>query len=235
MNHKLDAKTAFFDTLPTVFGYIGIGIAFGIVGKAAGLSPFLVLLSSLITYAGSAQFILVSMLAVNSPILSIIFAVFLVNSRFILMGLTIAPYFKMESTHRNFILGLLLTDESFALGMNKLNYTDNKLSFAWLNTANIMAYIVWALATLGGALLGTLVTNPQQLGLDFALIAMFIGLLYLQLISDKSIHFNLQLIVIAVVFILTFIGLIFIPSNLLILIVTLVGCGIGVTIKHAFF
>lgn len=96
MNGELTVPAATKDTLPTVFGYIGIGLAFGIVGKAAGLSPLLVTLMSIITYAGSAQFVVVSLLAAHSPILSIIFSVFLVNSRMILMSTTLAPYFKHE-------------------------------------------------------------------------------------------------------------------------------------------
>lgn len=54
MDEKLDIKTAIKDTLPTVFGYIGIGLAFGIVGKAAGFHPLVVTLMSLLIYAGSA-------------------------------------------------------------------------------------------------------------------------------------------------------------------------------------
>ncbi|CAG4695961.1 Predicted branched-chain amino acid permease (azaleucine resistance) [Enterococcus faecalis] len=42
MNHQLDAPTGIREALPTVFGYIGIGIAFGIVGQAAGF-PLLLL------------------------------------------------------------------------------------------------------------------------------------------------------------------------------------------------
>ena len=46
MNNRLDATTAVKDTLPTVFGYIGIGLAFGIVARASGINPLLVLLMS---------------------------------------------------------------------------------------------------------------------------------------------------------------------------------------------
>lgn len=51
MNNELNVPSGAKETLPTVFGYIGIGVAFGIVGKAAGLSPLLVTLMSIITYA----------------------------------------------------------------------------------------------------------------------------------------------------------------------------------------
>ena len=235
MNGDLTVSAASKDTLPTVFGYIGIGVAFGIVGKAAGLSPLLVTLMSIITYAGSAQFVIVSMLVTHSPIFSIIFSVFLVNSRMILMSTTLASYFKRESMVKNILVGTLLTDESFALGMNKLNYSDNPLNFAWFNTANVISYMTWILSSLVGAVLGNFISNPEKFGLDFALVAMFIGLLYLQLISDKSINFNLQLIVVGFVLVAIYFGLIFIPSSLLILLVTLVACSFGVVMKHAFF
>lgn len=235
MNGELTVSAATKDTLPTMFGYIGIGMAFGIVGKAAGLSPVLVTLMSIITYAGSAQFVAVSMLATNSPIFSIIFSVFLVNSRMILMSATLAPYFKRESMLKNVIVGSLLTDESFALGMNKLNYSNNHLNFPWFNTANLLAYSTWVLSSLIGAVLGNFISNPEKFGLDFALVAMFIGLLYLQLVSDRSINFNLQLIVVGFVLVAIYFGLMFIPSSLLILLVTLVACTFGVVMKHAFF
>ena len=82
MNNKLDRKTAFKDTLPTVFGYIGIGLAFGIIASSAGLNIFLVGAMSLFIYAGSAQFITVSMLSAGAPIISIIIAFFQLNFYF---------------------------------------------------------------------------------------------------------------------------------------------------------
>mgnify|MGYP003081699143 FL=1 len=101
MNNKLDRKTAFKDTLPTVFGYIGIGLAFGIIASSVGLNIFLVGAMSLFIYAGSAQFITVSMLSAGAPIISIIIATFLVNSRMILMSMSVAPFFKEYSLFKN--------------------------------------------------------------------------------------------------------------------------------------
>ena len=234
MNAKLNRKTAIKEVLPTAFGYIGIGIAFGIVSKAAGLSALQAGLMSLIAYGGSAQFIIVSMLLVHSPIISIITAAFLVNSRMILMSLVTAKYFKNDSMLHNILIGSLLTDESFALAMNKLNYTNNKLNFAWFDTANWFAYFVWFFSSVLGALVGNFIENPTNLGIDFALVAMFIGLLYLQMIY-KSLKLSLQLLVVVATFILVYLGLIFIPSNLLIIIITLLGCAVGMVLKHVFF
>lgn len=65
---------------------------------------------------GSAQFIIITMLAVHSPLLSIVLSVFLVNSRIILMSMTTASYFKNESLLKNIFIGTLLTDETFCSG-----------------------------------------------------------------------------------------------------------------------
>lgn len=119
MNDKLDVKTGIKDTLPTVFGYIGIGLAFGIIASSSGFNPFIVGAMSLFIYAGSAQFITVSMLSANFPILSIVLATFLVNPRMILMSMLVALFFKNYSIIKNIFIGTFLTDESFALGMNK--------------------------------------------------------------------------------------------------------------------
>ena len=136
---------------------------------------------------------------------------------------------------KNILLGTLLTDESFALGMNKQNYTEGKLNFSWFNASNLLAYLVWALASAIGALLGNLLANPEKLGLGFAVIAMFIGLLYLQLISDKTLGLMLQLVMVGITLVLFYFGLIFLPSNLLVLFVTLIACALGVGVKRVFF
>ncbi|WEV60329.1 AzlC family ABC transporter permease [Streptococcaceae bacterium ESL0729] len=235
MNNSLDFKSGIKETLPTIFGFIGVGLAFGIIGHAANLSVLLIGLMSALVYAGGAQFIAVSMLAAASPILPIILSTFLINSRMILMSMTLAPYFKGESLTKNIIIGSFLTDESFALAINKLNFTGNKLSFSWLNASNVIAYLVWFLSSVAGGILGGFIENPDKLGLDFAIVAMFIGLLYLQVIFDQSMAKSLQVIVILITLMLVYLGLIFLPASILIIFVTVISCGIGVFIKNAFF
>lgn len=207
-------------------------MAFGIIASSAGLNIFLVGAMSLFIYAGSAQFITVSMLSAGAPIISIVIATFLVNSRMILMSMSVATFFKEYSLFKNISIGTFLTDESYALGMNKQNYTNGKLSYEWFNTANIISYMTWGISSVVGALLGSVVKNPYGLGLDFALVAMFIGLLYLQVISDFTIKKKVQVIVIIIVLFLVYFGMIILPSNVLIIIVTLIGCTIGVVLKN---
>ena len=235
MDDSLTKRAAVVDTLPTVFGYLGIATAFGVIARASGFSTITVILMSVIIYAGSAQFTTVSMLAADSPIASIVFATFMVNSRMILMSTTVAPYFKKDSLGKGMLIGTLLTDESFALAMNKLNYTNGKMNFSWFNTENIISYSTWVIATMIGALLGNFIEDPKKLGLDFANVAMFIGLLYLQVNSDKALNKALQVIVVLLTLVLTYISTIILPASLVIIAVTLIGCTLGMVIKHVFF
>lgn len=232
MTGDLDTKSALHETLPTVFGYIGIALAFGITARANGLSVLEIFLMSLITYAGSAEFVIISMLAMHVGFGSIVLSVFLVNARSILMSTVVAPYLSHESMLKNIWAGTLLTDETFVLSMNKLNYTDRKLNFRWLDTSNLAAYTAWGLASAVGGMLGNLIADPEKFGIGFALVAMFIGLLYLQVIADRTIKLAIQLVVILFVVAAMYFGMAFVPQNGLLLIVTLLGCGFGVVLKH---
>ena len=235
MSHDLDPRTGLRETLPIVFSYFGICFAIGVIAQTNGFSLWLVLLLSLFVYAGSVQFIIIGMLASHTPILAIFGAAFLVNARIILMSLTVAPHFEEPKLWKNILMGSLLTDETFALAMNKANYTGSKLTFRWFYPAEVPPYLMMICASFAGAWLGRYIPNPESLGLDFAIIAMFIGLVYLQINADRTIDRRLQLLLVGFVLLFIYFGMIFIPANLLILVVTLVGCPLGVVLKHVFF
>ena len=64
---------------------------------------------------------------------------------------------------------------------------------------------------------------------------MFIGLLYLQIKGDKKLNKQLQAIVVLLTLALTYGLTIFLPANLVIIVVTLIGCTLGMVIKRVFF
>ena len=71
MNAELNFKAGIKDVTPTVFGYIGVGLAFGIVAHTSHLSVWIIFLMLLLVYAGSAYFVLNSMLLNGSPLAAI--------------------------------------------------------------------------------------------------------------------------------------------------------------------
>ncbi|MEJ8305291.1 AzlC family ABC transporter permease [Saccharibacillus sacchari] len=168
------------DCLPTLFGYISIGLAFGIVGAASNLNFIEVTLLSWVVYAGSSQFIICALIAAGTPMLSIVLTTFIVNLRHLLLSLTLAPYFTKYSLWKNIGIGALLTDESFGIASVKA-MQEKRLGDRWMNGLNLTAYIGWSLSCMAGSLFGRWIADAEALGLDFALVAMFIALLVLQL------------------------------------------------------
>lgn len=164
------------DCIPTLFGYLSIGFACGVVSKSCGMTILETACMSTFVYAGSAQFIAASMILSLASAPSIIITIFLVNLRHLLMSASIAPKFKKNSMIKNFTIGALLTDETFALASSKANSKGN-LGYKWMMGINVTAYLNWILATLIGAYFSSLIYNYKEFGLDFALPAMFIGLL----------------------------------------------------------
>ncbi len=223
-------RKGIIDCIPTLFGYVGIGIAAGIIGKAANLTILEITLLSIIVYAGAAQFIITGLLLTTAPIMAIILTVFLINLRHLLMGMTIAPFFKRFSLINNIGIGTLLTDETFAVAVNAISQ-QKTIDANWMHGLNITAYLVWIMSCITGAILGNWLPDPYQFGFDFSLIAMFIGLLYLQFINDKK-HTKLHnlFVIFIVAILMIFLMRIMIPE-LAIIVATLLGCFIGVLIE----
>ena len=228
---SLSFKDGVYACIPTLLGYIGIGIAAGVVGKSSHLSVLEVTLLAVIVYAGAAQFIIAGLMLVATPITAIIFTVFLVNSRHFLMSMATAPAFRQYSLLNNIGIGTLLTDESFAVAMNAFSNKE-PINASWMHGLNLTAYIAWILSCLIGALIGEWLPNPMQFGLDYALVAMFIGLLYLQLISDKTKSLKNRLIVMLTVAVMLVLLMRFVSPEMAILISTFAGCFMGIAMER---
>ena len=167
---------------PVVLGYLGIGLAAGVVERAAGLSYAEILLLSMVLYAGSAQFVVTSMLALGSPASAIVPTVFFLNLRHLLLSAALAPALREAPAWKNALLGLQLTDETFVVASGKA-----RISVAWMAGLNLAAWTTWAVANLAGAALSHLARDTRVLA--FALPSMFAGLLVLQV----SIHKNFRI------------------------------------------
>ncbi|MGM0166573.1 azaleucine resistance protein AzlC [Enterococcus sp. AZ135] len=234
MDNRLTHTSTFIDgvkaCLPTIMGYLGIGIAMGIVGKSAHLAIWQIFLMSTLVYAGSAQFILCGLLLLSAPILSIIFTVFLVNLRHLLMSLSVAHYFKEDSLLNGIAIGTLLTDESYGVLMSTLAQ-EKKVTSNWMHGLNITAYLVWILSTVIGALLGNFIPDPTIFGFDFALTAMFLGLFLFQVQLPLKKQRKKTSKILAVTIISLFVFMRFISAELSVILATLLGCLTGVLCK----
>ncbi|QRG68016.1 AzlC family ABC transporter permease [Brevibacillus choshinensis] len=186
------------DCIPTLLGYLSIGLAAGVVEKTAGLSVAEIALMSICLYAGSAQFIAAGMMAANGSASAIIITIFFVNLRHILLSAALSPYFRHLSPGRNMLIGSLLTDETFGVAINEAAKR-KRISERWMHGLNITAYLNWILANIAGAYFGQWIADPEKFGLDFALPAMFIGLLVLSMVSRSKWRLDIAVGVSAVV------------------------------------
>ncbi|GMK39382.1 branched-chain amino acid ABC transporter permease [Paenibacillus sp. CCS19] len=203
--HKTAGEESFLqgvkDCIPTLLGYLSIGFAAGVVSKTAGLSIAEITLMSVLIYAGSAQFIFAGMIAANGSAAAIVFTIFFVNLRHLLLSAALSPYFRHLTPLKNALVGSLLTDETFGVAINQ---TTNKKSISarWMNGLNVAAYLNWIAANIAGAFMGQWITNPEKFGLDYALPAMFIGLLVLLMMSRSKIRVDIIVAISAVIIVI---------------------------------
>lgn len=158
---------------PVCLSFIPIGMAFGVLARKLGFSSLEVLGFSVIVYAGSAQFIAISMIAGGFSLISVVVTTFIVNLRHFLFSSTLAPHFKNASRSVIPFFTYGLTDESFAVNIREFERGDWSYSQAF--RVNILTWATWLLSTLSGAVLGEWVVIDLTV-VGYALTAMFIGL-----------------------------------------------------------
>lgn len=221
---RLGARAA----VPTVLGYLSIGLAYGIVANETGLSPFETLLTSLFVYSGSGQFVLCALLLVGADLASIALTVFLTNLRHFLMNLHTATLFPKAKLWEQVLIGSFMTDESYGVLLGQ-KVTAGQASPAWMYGNNFASYASWCLATTMGAALGKLLPNPAALGIDFALIAMFVAIFSGQLAGmAKRLPLKKIGMVLLTVMVTYLLAGYFMTGSLAVLVATLTACFVGV-------
>jgi 4-azaleucine resistance transporter AzlC len=208
---------------PICLGYIPIGLAFGVLAQKAGLGLIEIGAMSIFVFAGSSQFIAVSMLAGGAAIASIIITTFMVNLRHLLMSSALAVFLRRIGRGHLSLYAYGVTDESFAVNYARF------LKGGWdLNRAlvvNHTANITWIISTIAGGFCGQFIP-AGALGIDYALIAMFICLLVFQFRGRKYVITAIIAGISAVIFSLI------IPGNAYIILGAILAASLGVLIKN---
>jgi 4-azaleucine resistance transporter AzlC len=211
--------------LPIWVGYAAVGIPFGVLARQAGLSPVQIALMSIIVFAGSSQFIAVSMIGSGASILPIIITTFFVNLRHLLMSSSLALYLKGTSKGILSLFAYGVTDESFAVNLTKFMHGgwDVKKALVVNHTANA----VWIASTIAGGYLGEVVPEGA-LGIDYALTAMFIALLVFQLRNSLVIVLSILSGLLSLIFSLL------LPGAWNIVLASMIAASAGVSITYTF-
>lgn len=154
-------------TMPVAMGYIPLGMVFGFLFVQAGASWFMAVLTSLVVYAGAAQYMMVPMVAAGMPVSAIALATLLVNLRHIFYGLSL-----LETFPRKFVLrwytAFALTDETYSV----LTTLPAGTPASRMTRLALLNQGWWVLGTLLGAVIGSQAKIPLD-GLDFVLCSLF--------------------------------------------------------------
>lgn len=164
-------------------GYIPIGISFGLIAKALDIPNEVVILMSLIVYAGASQFMAVGLMSTGIGMVEIVLTTFIVNLRHLLMSASLSQRIYKRTDEKFLpLIAFGITDETFAY----ISMADQEeLSDRWILGINIIAYISWVLSTILGLYLSASLPQIIQSSMGISLYAMFIGLLVPNIKSNK--------------------------------------------------
>ena len=162
---------AFPVTVPVLMGYLAIGIAFGLMLQEIGYNFIWAFFMSLTIYAGSGQYLGVTLLATAAALGTVAVMTLLINFRHLVYGLSLLEKFRGMGIRKLYMI-FSLTDETYALlssaqapvGVNPKNFY---FAIALLDHA------YWVLGSVIGAVAGALIPIDTQ-GIDFAMTALFV-------------------------------------------------------------
>ena len=172
-HHDAALRAAFPATIPVLTGYLCIGMAYGLLMANAGYGVFWALLLSLLCYAGSMEFVAVSLLTAGfDPVQALLMAL-MINARHAFYGLSMLEKYRGTGWARPFLI-FSLTDETFSL-VSTLEPPDGVTRRDFYFWISLLDYLYWQVGSVLGALIGGLLPFDTT-WLDFALTALFIVL-----------------------------------------------------------
>ena len=160
------------DTWAAALGLIPLGLAFGLLMVQSGFSWWWTPIFSIVIYAGSMEFLAISMVTGGVSALSSLLTGFMVNFRHIFYGLTFprkrinSPVGKAYSTYA-------LTDETY--GIVSALPREERLTGTRILSIQIFCQILWVGGGIVGALAGQVIPSSVE-GMEFALVALFVVL-----------------------------------------------------------
>ena len=208
---------------PICLGYFPIGLAFGVLAQKAGLHPVEIGLMSLVVFAGSSQFVAVSMLSGGASTLSIVLTTLIINLRHLLMSSSLAGYLRSVDKIWTALFAYGVTDESFAVNLNR--FQSSNWDWRRALVVNQTANLAWIVSSIVGAYGGQFIP-AGAFGIDYALIAMFLCLLVFQLRGRLYALTALVAGALAVCFALL------IPGNSYIVVASILAASIGAVFRR---
>jgi 4-azaleucine resistance transporter AzlC len=187
MNQHLFLQAARL-TVPVFFGYIAIGIPFGLMIVNAGYPWWIAPLMSLFMYAGAGQYIAVGLFAAGLPLTQILVTELFVNIRHIVYGLSLIDKFKAAGKWKPYLI-FALTDETYAI-LTSVDLPKGAEAGPFFGTIAMLDHLYWILGSVIGAAAYSVLEHYKLsgflAGVDFALTALFVVILIEQIKKSKD-------------------------------------------------
>jgi 4-azaleucine resistance transporter AzlC len=167
--------------LPFAVAAFVLALSFGVVAGNLGMPGWAAIVMSAVVFAGSAQFAALTIVAQGGGLGAAVAAAALVNSRFLPMGMALAPSLPGGRVARA-AQGQAVVDASFVLASDGEGGFDRELLFG----STAIQYIGWVAGTIAGVLGGGLLDDAERYGLDAVYPAFFLALLIEELRAGRS-------------------------------------------------
>ncbi|MDO8307288.1 MAG: AzlC family ABC transporter permease [Actinomycetota bacterium] len=166
---------------------LGIGIAtgayalsFGAISVAIGLDPLQTQALSLLMFTGASQFALVGVLGAGGGLVAAVLTAWLLGARNGLYALSLAPVLRPRGLAK-VTTAQFTIDETTAMALAHPDPPAAARAAFW--RTGLAIYVLWNIGTLVGALGAAAIADPAMLGLDAAIPAGFIALLWPRLVD----------------------------------------------------
>ncbi|WP_249777595.1 AzlC family ABC transporter permease [Paenalkalicoccus suaedae] len=159
--------------VPIAFGYMPVALTFGLIAATTGLTFIEAVMMSIVVFAGAAQYMALTMIALQSSAAEIVFSTFVVNLRHVLMSASIKERADHSSKTMRALYGFFLTDEVFAVASVK----EAPIKAPYILGVGVVAYSSWVVFTGVGFYAGAILPDVMQESMGIALYALFIALL----------------------------------------------------------
>ena len=176
-------KTAFIKSLPVMAGYVVLAIGFGILMKEAGYGLFWTFLMSFTIYAGSMQFVAVSLLSSGASLISAGLTTLMVNARHLFYGVSMIEKYKNAGKKKLYLI-FALTDETYSLLCGD-DYPEGEDKHWYSFFVSLFNQSYWVLGSVIGSILGSLITFNTA-GIDFSMTALFVTVFVEQWLTTKN-------------------------------------------------
>lgn len=181
--HSKLIKIAFLKSLPVMAGYIVLGIGFGILLKKAGHGLFWAFLMSFTIYAGSMQYVGVSLLTSGATMLSTALTTLVVNARHLFYGVSMIDKYKDAGGKKPYLI-FSLTDETYSL-LCTGEYPEGLDKHWYCFFVSLFNQSYWVLGSVLGSILGSVIAFNTA-GIEFSMTALFVTVFVEQWLSTKN-------------------------------------------------